>query len=303
MNAGPARPVPRGMLRDMVRPLAWSLAVVAAAAVLGVATPARAETPTVGQAWPWPTLKDWLDGAPLAGDTAGKVVVHWFCKPRVEDCRIDLARIFNMREQGNVYVIAYIDGTRRDAIKLDPVRGDTGAGAVAYGKPVRKLFKQLAIGAALPMSIVVGVDGKVALVTSTGDPDQLDARDQKVTALVEAIKIFTVSSHCPAAPIKKGERFELQVAVELAPWLAFDAATMQPEVKLTLPPDVTCDATSLKGAALKVEGQKLSGAVGCRGAVKGSYEASGRLRFSYRGPNKAVGVGEDAVRWKFTVAP
>lgn len=272
-----------------------------AALTLGAAT-ARAETPAIGEVWVWPSAKDWLEGAPNGNDAAGKVVVHWFCKPRVEDCTTDLARIFHMREQGSIYVIAYINGSKRDAQKLDPVRGEVGAGAVAYGKSVAALFKKMSIGTALPMSIVLDVDGKVALVTFNGDPDQLDARDAKVASLVGAIKTFAVQGTGPSAPVKKGERFELAVTAELASWLAFDSS-VKPEIKLRLPPDVTCEATALKGDAIKVTGRKLSAAVGCRGAVKGSYEATGSLRFSYRAPNKAIGVGEDAIRWKFTVAP
>ncbi|HUQ01280.1 MAG TPA: hypothetical protein VM261_02240 [Kofleriaceae bacterium] len=271
-------------------------------AAIALVAPAHADTPAIGDVWVWPTAKDWLEGQPVGNDAAGKVVVHWFCKPKVEDCKIDLARIYNMREQGSIYVIAYINGSKRDATKLDPVRGDVGAGAVAYGKSVAALFKKLSIGAALPMSIVLDVDGKVALVTYTGDPDQLDARDKKVATLVDAIKTFEVHGTCPVAPIKKGERFELNVSAEIASWLTFDAS-VQPEIKLTLPPDVTCEATVLKGAAIKMTGRKLTAVVGCRGSVKGSYEATGSLRFSYRAPNKAIGVGEDAVRWRFTVAP
>ena len=164
----------------------------------------------------------------MGTDTAGKVVVHWFCKPKSEDCKTDLARIFNMREQGsNVYVIAYINGTKRDALKLDPVRGEVGAGAVAFGKPVATLLKQLGISAAaLPMSVVQDVDGKVALITYTGDPDQLDLRDKKVASLVAAIKIFTVSTSGPTAAVTKGVPFTLSASAELAPWLDYDAAVV-----------------------------------------------------------------------------
>jgi hypothetical protein len=283
----------------MASSTALALSIVALAA-----TPAFADTPAIGDSWVWPTVRgsDWLEGAPSGNDAAGKVVVHWFCKPKVEDCKIDLARVYNMREQGNIYVIAYINGSKRDAQKLDPVRGDVGAGAVAYGKSVSTLFKKMGIGAALPMSIVLDVDGKVALVTFNGDPDQLDMRDQKVTKLVDAIKMFSVAGTCPGHPIKKGDRFELTVTAEIAPWLTFDAS-VKPEIKLSLPPDVTCEQTVLKGAAVKQEGRKLTAVVGCRGSVKGSYEATGSLRFSYRAPNKAVGIGEDAVSWKFVVAP
>jgi len=288
------------MLPRMIRRLA---PFVVAAAVLAVAVPARAETPVVGQPWLWPTLKDWLEATPSGSDTAGKVVVHWFCRAKVEGCKDDLARIYNLREQGNVYVIAYVDGSKRDALKLDPVRGDVGAGAVAFGKPVAKLCKALGVSPAkMPMSIIVDVDGKVAAVTYTSDPDQLDLRDATVAKLVERIKIFTVATTGPTAAVKKGESFTLALTTDLAAWLDFDTS-VQPELKLTLPPDVTCDAQVLKAAQIKVTGKQLSAAVTCKGTVKGSYEAGGALRFSYRSANKAVGVGEDAVRWKFSIAP
>jgi hypothetical protein len=291
------------MIHGMASSTALALSIVAAGFAL-TATAARADTPAIGDSWVWPTIRssDWLEGAPSGNDAAGKVVVHWFCKPKVDDCKIDLARVFNMREQGSIYVIAYINGSKRDAQKLDPVRGDVGAGAVAYGKSVSTLFKKMGIGAALPMSIVLDVDGKVALVTFNGDPDQLDMRDKKVASLVDAIKMFSIEGTCPARPIKKGDRFELTVTAEIASWLVFDAS-VTPEIKLTLPPDVTCEQTVIKGAAIKQEGRKLTAVVGCRGSVKGSYEAMGSLRFSYRAPNKAVGVGQDDVRWKFVVAP
>jgi hypothetical protein len=290
------------MLRGMNRGLATFVTVVAALVLLPIGL-ARADKPVVGQPWPWPSSKDWLEGSPIGSDAAGKVVVHWFCKPKSEDCKTDLARIFNMREQGNVYVIAYINGTKRDATKLDPVRGEVGAGAVAYGKSVAALTKALGISAAqMPVSVVTDVDGKVAAITYTGDPDQLDLRDKKVSALVDAIKIFTVATSGPPGTVKKGTSFELGVSAELATWLEFDTAAA-PELKLTLPPDVTCDATVLRADKIKIEGKKLSATVSCKGAVKGSYEAAGALRFRYRGPNKAVGLGEDAMRWKFQIIP
>lgn len=279
--------------------------VIVAAALAVLAPAAHAEPPVVGQFWPWPSFKDrdWLEGSPSGSDAAGKVVVHWFCKAKSEDCKNDLARIYNMREQGNVYVIAYINGSKRDAAKLDPVRGDVGAGAVAFGKPVGALIKALGWNAAaVPVSVVVDVDGKVAAITYTGDPDQLDTRDRKVTQLVESIKIFTVATSGPPGTVKKGTSFELGVTADLATWLDFDPTGVT-ELKLTLPPDVTCSATVLRGDQLKIAGKKLGATVSCKGAVKGSYEVVGALRFRYRGPNRALGIGEDAMRWKFQIVP
>jgi hypothetical protein len=290
------------MVRSFVTPRTLLAAAVALGTVAALAPPARADYPEVGKPWVWPTVRDWLEASPTGNDSAGKVVVHWFCKPRLEDCKVDLSRVFNLREKSNVYVIAYIDGSKRDAGKLDPVRAEVGAGAVAYGRPVKALFKQLGIDARLPMSVVVDVDGKVALISYTGDPDQLDLRDRKVASLVESIKAFTVQVTAPPGQVKKGQRFELGVKAELASWLVFDRS-VKPEIKLRLPPDVTCDATVIEADAIKMTGRTMSASVGCRGSVKGSYEATGSLRFSYRAPNKAIGVGQDAVRWKFAVAP
>jgi hypothetical protein len=272
-----------------------------AALALGAA-PATAEVPVPGNPWPWPTLKSWLEGAPVPADTAGKVVVHWFCKPKVEACKDDLARIYNMREQGTtVYVIAYIGGTARDAKKLDPVRGEIGAGAVAYGKPVQKLMKTMGF-ASVPVSIVVGTDGKVAMVTTTGDLDQLDARDAKIAALVKGIQEFTTTQSAPTAPVKIGAKFDVGVEVTLASWLAW--SNMVPEVFLTtVPPDVTCDAKMKRGKDVTVDGKKLRATFTCSSTVKGAYELRASLRFGYDAPSKATGVGEDNVSWKFTVLP
>ena len=284
----------------MVRTASRSLAVLAALAL--AAGTAAADVPVPGNPWPWPTLKSWLEGAPTSVDTAGKVVVHWFCKPKVEACKDDLARIYNMREQGTlVYVIAYIAGTGRDAKKLDPVRGEIGAGAVAYGKPVQKLVKTLGFGK-MPVSIVVGTDGKVALVTTTGDLDQLDARDAKVAELVKGIHEFSTTQAGPTAPIKAGDKFDVSVEVTLASWLAW--SNMVPEVFLSnLPPDLTCDAKMKRGGEVTVDGKRLKAKFTCSSAVKGAYELRAALRFGYDAPNKATGVGEDNVSWKFVIKP
>ncbi len=283
----------------MVRSRLRSLVVLCALAVAG---PAAAEVPVPGNPWPWPTLKTWLEGGPSSVDTAGKVVVHWFCKPKSEACKDDLARVFNMREQStSIYVIAYVAGSKRDAGKLDPVRGEVGAGAVAYGKPVMQLVKKLGF-ASMPVSIVVGVDGKVALVTTTADLDQLDARDAKVAELVKGVTEFKTTQTGPTTPIKPGDKFELGVDVSLATWLTWN--NMVPEVFLTtLPPDLTCDAKMKRGADVSVNGNRLKASFVCSSTVKGAYEVRAALRFGYVAPNKATGVGEDNVSWKFVVQP
>ena len=281
-----------------------SICAVVFVALTVAPRPAVADVPIAGSPWAWPALKDrdWLEGAPTQADTAGKIVVHWFCKPKSDPCKDDLARIYNMREQGNVYVIAYVAGTRRDAKKLDPVRGEVGAGAVAFGKPVTTLVKKLGFAAAQPVSIVVDTEGKVALVSTTGDLDQLDARDAKVAALVKAVHEFTTATTGPTAPIKPGVKFDVAVEVQLASWLAFNV--MVPEVFIpTLPPDVTCDAKMKRGKDLTVVDRKLTAKFTCASSVKGAYELRASLRFGYDAPNKATGIGEDAVSWKFEVKP
>jgi hypothetical protein len=269
-----------------------------------VAAPALAvaDTPTVGMPWVAPTSKTWLEGTPTPADAAGKVVVYWYCKPKSEPCKDDLARLYNMREQGNVYVVAYIAGSKADAKKLDPVRSEVGAGAVAYGPAVAKTMAKLGLSA--PTSIVVDTDGRVALITAGGDPDALDGRDQKVAALLAAIKEFTVKGDGPSQ-VKPGESFQLKVDVQLASWLTCDTS-VKPAIKLTVPPDVTCQAGGAPIVGMvpaTIDGGHLSAAVDCKGAVKGSYEARFDLRFGYRAPNKAVGVGQDAVSLKFQVKP
>lgn len=290
----------------MTSPLARfaSLAALAVAGLLAASSTAAAQSvPQVGEGFTWPTLRDWLDGAPAQADTAGKVVVHWFCKPRSEACKDDLARMYNLREQNSgVYVVAYIDGNKRDAKKLDPVRAEVGAGAVAFGKPVKTMLKKMGIAGALPVSIVVDTDGKVALVSTTADLDQLDARDAKITALVKAVTEFTTKTSGPTAPLKPGVKFDLTVEVQLASWLAFN--NMVPEVFIpAFPPDVTCDTKMRRGRDVKIELRTLTAKFTCSSTVKGAYEIRASLRFGYDAPNKATGVGEDNVSWKFEIKP
>jgi hypothetical protein len=284
----------------MKRVLAYllPLAAVAATAVAS-SSPAAAETPKEGEALVWPTLKTWLEDPPVANDAAGKVVVHWFCSARAPLCKDDLARLVSLREAGKIYVIGYINGGKRDAQKLDPVRSAIAGGAVAYGPQVTKLMKTFAVGAG-PAAIVVGVDGKIAHVQLGGDPDVLDKRDAKVNELVAAIKEFTVVTDGPAAAVKVGERFEFKVAIELAPWLSFNSKAPT-EVALSLPTELKCDAQKLAGEQLKLEDRKLSAAFACSSTSRGSYEARAEYRFGYQSPNGSQALGSDGVRWKFQV--
>lgn len=250
----------------------------------------------------WPTPFDWLYEPPSMPDAAGKVVIHWFCAPKVATCIDDLARITTLKENSTrVYVIAYINGTKRDAQKLDPIRGSEGVGrgTVAYGKNVAKLFKQLQIVG--PTSIVADVESKVAYAAPGTTPSDLDARDSKVAGLATAIKDFTtvVDGAKTAAP---NQKFSLSLKINLAPWLVFSRkpnATM--EFRLTaVPSDIKCDATVLKGEQLKYANQSLTATVTCSGPA-GSYEARGQINFSYDTPGGATGLGADGASWKFEI--
>jgi hypothetical protein len=253
----------------------------------------------VGQPWNAGPLPQWLGDPPVANDAAGKVTMHWFCGPRVATCKDDLARVLNLREVGKIYVIAYINGSKRDAMKLDPVRDAVGAGAVAFGPKVTKLMAQYGMGTG-PSAVLVDVDGNVALITNGGEPEKLDARDKKVNDLVAAIKEFTVVTSGPKSSVKTGERFDLKVTIDLAPWLTFNRKAIN-ELTLTVSPDFKCDTLALKGDKVQIDGRKLTATIGCAVNGKGSYEARGNFRFGYDNPNGTTGLGTDSVGWKFDV--
>jgi hypothetical protein len=99
-----------------------------------------------------------------------------------------------------------------------------------------------------------------------------------------------------------GELFKLSVSVELAAWLSFSAKAPT-RLAFTLPPNVTCDKTTLERADLSLSGRRLSGTVTCSAASKGSYEARGDVRFGYDNPNGSTGIGADGARWKFQITP
>lgn len=291
------------------------------AAVLGLATAASAQPTTrpTGKAAPakappatrpavgdtfglqggtgWPKL-DWLYDVPSPVDAAGKVVIHWFCMPRVQACVDDLARIVTLKENGRVYIVAYINGSKGQAQKLDPIRESEGVGrgTVAFGRGAAKLMKDL--GIAGPASIVVDVDGKVELVTTTATPADLDARDAKVNAAIAAIKEYTATHEGPKQ-VKPGDKFQLSIAIKLASWLKYSDKTPM-ELDLTLPPDIKCDATKLKGDQLKVADKQLTATVTCSGP-RGIYEARGELRFGYDAPGGGTGLGTESAEWKFEI--
>ena len=273
---------------------------------IAAAQPKTASLPKPGDAQPlagtpgWPKLA-WLYGAPSPDDAAGKVVVHWFCSPApkavAQTCNDDLQRIINLRDTGHVYVVAYIAGGQYYAKKLDPIRESEGVGkgTVAYGSGVMRLMKQLGVKEG---SIVVGVDGRVVAVTTSGDLNELDARDAMVNGLISAIKDFT-TSHTGPDTVKAGDKFQLSFQVQLASWLAFNPKEPM-EFTLSAPKDIHCDAMALHGDQLKIEGHTLTATVTCT-APHGVYEAQGKIRFGYATPAGAAGAGEDGATWKFTV--
>lgn len=297
----------------MVPPMNRFVILATLGAMVGVAAaapkkdpPVQLTLPAVGEALPatgattWPKL-DWLYDVPSPVDAAGKVAIHWFCGPKVKTCADDLARLITLKENGRVYIVAYINGTKAQAKKLDPIRESEGVGrgSVAYGRGPIALMKQLALTG--PASIVVDVDGKVALVTTGSSPAELDARDAKVNALVGAIKEYAMTSADNPKGIKPGDRFTLSISIKLASWLKYSKKAPS-EFTLTAPPDFKCDTKSLKGDQLKITGDTLTAAATCS-APKGIYEARGELRFAYETLSGNQGVGTESAKWKFEVKP
>ena len=248
----------------------------------------------------WPKMQ-WLYDAPSAKDAAGKIVIHWFCQPKVQACVDDLARVITLRDTGKVYIVAYLNtASASEAKKLDPIRESEGVGrgTVAYGKGVTALDKELSITG--PASFVVDVDGKVQLVSTASDPTALDARDAKVNELAKGIKDYTSHADVPATT-KAGEKFTLSLKIQLANWLTY-SATQARSFELTVPKDIKCDATKLTGNQIKVDGHTLTAQVSCSGP-RGSYEARGAMKFGYDSPAGAGFGNVDGVVWKFTVTP
>jgi len=248
----------------------------------------------------WPKMQ-WLYDAPSAKDAAGKVVIHWFCQPKVQACVDDLARIITLRDTGKVYIVAYLNtASASEAKKLDPIRESEGVGrgTVAYGKGVTSLDKDLSITG--PASFVVDVDGKVQLASTASDPTALDARDAKVNDLEKNIKDYTSKPDVPATS-KAGDKFAVSLKIQLANWLTY-SATQAKQFDITVPKDIKCDSTKLTGDQIKVDGHTLTAQVMCSGP-RGSYEARGAIKFGYDSPSGAGFGNVDGVVWKFTITP
>ncbi|HEU0036553.1 MAG TPA: hypothetical protein VFQ53_38335 [Kofleriaceae bacterium] len=271
-------------------------------------TPSVVQLPAVGDtlhpngAEGWPTFQ-WLYDVPSMSDAAGKIVVHWFCAPKVQACTDDLARITTLKENSSrIYVVAYINGTKGQAQKLDPIRESEGVGrgTLAYGKGVTTLFKKLGITG--PASIIVDGEGKVAMVATGSSPAELDARDAKVNALITGIKDFTTVVEGPkGATIKPNEKFQLTMKIQLASWLVYSKRTAM-EYKVMVPKDINCNATTLRGEQLKPVNQGLTASVTCSGP-RGIYEVRGQITFGYEQPGGGTGIGTDGATWKFEIKP
>lgn len=253
-----------------------------------------------------PAKVDYLYDSPSETDATGKVVVHWFCSTRPKAvgtaCAEDLARLVAVKEAGTrTYIVAYVNGTKTDAKKLDPIRESEGVGrgTVAFGKHIQTWTKKQKLTG--PLSVIVDVDGKIAHITAAGTPADLDARDRKVGELARRIKEYTFTSDGPSKA-QPGTKFPLQVSVKLAPWLKF-TTKQAPELKVTVANDIKCDATTLRGEQIKIEGGNLTATVSCSGP-QGSYEARATLTFSYEGPaGAAMGLGQESANWKFVITP
>lgn len=263
--------------------------------------PASGDLLAINGAEGWPTLS-WMYDVPSMKDSAGKIVIHWFCAPKLAGCADDLARLTTLKETSpSVYVIAYINGTKVEAKKLDPIRESEGVGrgTVGFGPAAKDFFKKLAI--ATPVSLVVGVDNKVQLVTIGSNPADLDARDAKVKALVAGIKLYSVAVEGPKGTIKANEKFDLSLSITLASWLVYSkkpGTTL--EFKATVPKEIKCDNTVLKGDQLKPVNQTLAVKITCSGP-RGSYEAAAQIQWGYDVPSGATGIGADGTKWKFEI--
>jgi hypothetical protein len=239
----------------------------------------------------WPAPK-WLYDSPSASDAAGKVLVLWFCSPKGKTCADDLARIINLRDTNHVYVVAFINGMERDAKKLDPIRESEGVGrgTVAYGPAVAKIFKDMKLTTG-PAAVVADVNGAVKVVTTSGDINELDARDQIVTKLIADIHEYT-SAKKGAATAKPNEKLALGLDIQLASWLHYKPES--PAITLTAPKQLKCEK------ATKIDGQTLAASVTCSGPT-GNYQVQAKIQFGYKTPSGADGLGEDGATWSFEI--
>ncbi len=281
--------------------------LVSACIVLGLAAPAVADTyafPKLGDVMSekglpsWPKM-DWLYDVPSSTDAAGKIVVLWFCGPKVKTCTDDLAHLETLKESGKAYIVAFIDGSKSAATKLDPIKGSEGVGkgTVAYGRNVGNLTK--AFGLTNPLSVVLDIDGKVALLEAGSTATSFDSRDAKVNSLAAAIKEYSSTTNDPKTAAA-GEKFTLTVSVKLASWLRYSTTQPLSFAFTQLPKDFKCDATKLTADQIKIEGQTATASVKCSAPI-GSYEARGEIHFSYDAPAGGTGLGTEGAGWKLVI--
>jgi hypothetical protein len=247
----------------------------------------------------WPAPMEWLYDVPNGTDAAGKVIVLWFCGPKAPECTDDLSHLIQLKDSGKVYIVAYIDGSKSAAKKLDPIRESEGVGrgTVAYGRKVGDLMK--GIGIKGPVSVVIDPDDKVVMVAHGSTATEFDARDAQVNKLSGAIKDYTWAANDPKAAVA-GEKFKLEMTVTLSHWLKYTPGS-PPSFQLTqLPKDFKCDAKKLEGDQIKIDGRNAIATVSCS-APPGNYEARGEMKFSYNAPAGGTGLGTEGAGWKLTV--
>jgi hypothetical protein len=137
------------------------------------------------------------------------------------------------------------------------------------------------------------------MVSTASDAAALDARDAKVAELEKGIKDYTSQKDGPTT-VKPGDKFTLSLKIQLANWLTY-SATQNKEFDLTVPKDIKCDATKLKGDQIKVDAHTMTAQVSCSGP-RGNYEARGSMKFGYDSASGAGFGNVDGIVWKFSIA-
>jgi hypothetical protein len=139
----------------------------------------------------------------------------------------------------------------------------------------------------------------VKAVTTSGDLNELDARDAVAKQLVESVKTHVATSDGPSSG-KVGQKLTFTLKIQLARWLRYSKRAPM-EMTLTAAKEIKCDAMTLKGDQLKIEDKVLTASVSCT-APRGSYQVRGDLRFGYESPTGAQGLGSESATWKFDVS-
>lgn len=256
---------------------------------------AVADGPKVGAPYEWPQVSKWLDEPADADDAKGNVVVHWFCSA-TDACKTDFARLYHLQQTVKVYVIAYIDGTKAHAKRLNPAMEQPEVGATALGPEAKALAKRYGFGKG-PGAIVADHHGVVALLAGGSDAE-LDARDNKIKELSAAIADYQLIAKGPAA-VKIGLPFELTLDLQLSSWAMWQA-DHNLALSLAGPSNIACDPP----AKIRVtrSGLQLRAQISCRVAEIGAYKIDGDVKFSYK-TNAAARVGAGSVHWTVNIVP